>query len=860
MKWLLFDGGKMTADTRETISLAGIRVLVVDDDEAIRLLAQRVLGSYGGAVEVAENGRVALQILLRQDFDVVLVDLRMHEMDGITFIQEARNIWPWLGFIILTGFLDDVSAELSTRLNIHHILEKPIRPRPLAQGVLEEYRERRAGMGAAGPGLEQHQRQLRMLGQLGETALASGTFVEALQELSEGLGELTSCDVAGLFGFSEGETIVVLSAQSCVSDAFFKTATEEIVVRYEALSGKTIDRGNIRLQTEGVPPGPDGPSAPGRLLTIPLLINSEVQGVLLLAAAKAESMAAVDVAFVYHIANVLSSILSAVTRIRQMAAHDSLTKLYNRAYFEEQTEQAWQLARRYNHSMAVAITDLDHFKAVNDTHGHLVGDKILQEFAGILTQVARTSDVVARYGGDEFVVLLPQTDLPSGLTLGNRIRKAVDEHLFCADTLCLKLTASVGLATSRDITPSDHASEMLRLADVALYTAKREGRNRCCLWTPAEAREERGAASESKIRDDLKEGAPHTPCLLVIDDDEMILKVLKRVLESAGYRVDTAGGSQEAIDKVRLNPGRYDVAITDLTMPGVSGLHLLAALRQMDSFVMTVVMTGYATKENAVACLREGAFDFIEKPVTPSQLLAVMEKVLEHRRLRIENERYRLHLEDMIRQKSAVLLETMEALKSSYDFTLQAFVGLLDVREHNTGQHSNRVRALSHALGKLMSLSRKDLDILARGAQLHDIGKISVPDRILLKEGPLTEDEWKVMKTHPEVGYTILSSSPTLKDVAEVVRSHQERYDGRGYPRGLKGDEICLGARIFAVIDAYDAMRSDRPYRRSMSPDKAAAELRFGQGTHFDPAVVDAFLRHQDQMEVVGGWSRCGAE
>jgi diguanylate cyclase (GGDEF)-like protein/putative nucleotidyltransferase with HDIG domain len=839
----------------ETINLSGIRILVVDDDEAIRLLSERVLMSYGGVVEAAENGRVALQILLRQDFDVVLVDLRMQEMDGITFIQEARNIWPWLGFIIMTGYMDDVSEDLSERLNIRRILEKPVRPLQLAQGVLAEHLERRAEMGSAGSGLEQHQRQLRMLGHLGETALASGTFVEALQEMSEGLGALMSCDVAGMFGFSEGETILVLNAQSCVSDAFIRASSEEIVARYEALSGKTIDRGNLRLQVQGVPQAPDGPSVPGRLLTIPLLVHNEVQGVLLLAATGAEKLAAVDLAFVYHIANVLSSILSAVTRIRQMAAHDSLTKLYNRAYFEEQTEQAWQLARRYNHNMAVAITDIDHFKSINDTHGHLVGDRILREFAGILTQVARTSDVVARYGGDEFVVLLPHTDLPSGLTLGNRIRKAVDEHLFCADSLCLKLTASVGLATSRDITPSDHASEMLRLADVALYTAKREGRNRCCLWTPSKEREAGVDVSESRIQGGQKEGATHTPFLLVVDDDEMILKVLKRILEGAGYRVETAGGSQEAIEKVRQHPGQYDAAITDLTMPGLSGLDLLAALRQTDSFVMTVVMTGYATKENAVACLREGAFDFIEKPVTPVQLLAVMEKVLEHRRLRIENERYRLHLEDMIRQKSAVLMETMEALKSSYDFTLQSMVGLLDVRERNTGQHSNRVRTLAHTLGKIMSLSRVDLDALSRGAQLHDIGKIAVPDSILLKAGPLTEDEWKVMKTHPEVGYNILSASPYLKDVAEVVRSHQERYDGKGYPRGLKGDDICLGARIFCVIDSYDAMRSDRPYRKSMPREEAIEEIRRCSGSHFDPAVVDAFLRHVDQMEATGCWS-----
>ena len=844
----------MTATEVKEINLTGIRVLVVDDDEAIRLLAQRVLMSRGAAVDLADNGRMALQVLLRQDFDVVLVDLRMHEMNGITFIQEARNIWPWLGFIIMTGFLDDLSREVATRLGITRVLEKPIRAGGLCEAVLNERDERRLGLGAAGPGLEQHQRQLRMLGHLGETALAAGTFVEALRELSDGLGDLMSCDVAGLFGFSEGQKIIVFSVQNEVSQAFLNSARDEIVARYEALSGQKVNASDLRIQVEGVAPVASGVSTPGRLLAIPLLVSNEVQGILLLASADPDTLAEVDVAFIYQIANVLSSILAAVTRIRQMAAHDSLTGLFNRAYFEEQAERAWQLARRYGYNMAVAIMDLDYFKAINDTHGHLVGDQVLCEYAGIIRKVARTSDVVARYGGDEFVVLFPQTDIPFALTLGTRIRKAVNDHVFCAPTLNLKMTSSIGLATSRDISPSDPASEMLRLADMALYEVKREGRNNVRLWSMDKPPEKPEAGRVADLDEEADETSVRTACVLVVDDDPVIVKVLEVILQNAGYRTDTALSSSEAIEKARLNPRAFDVVITDLSMPDSSGLEVIAALHALDSFVMAIVMTGFATKENAIASLRQGAFDFIEKPVMSAKLISVVEKAVDHRRLRLENERYRMRLEEMVRQKSAILLETMEHLKESHDFTLQALAGLLDVREHNTGKHSVRVRELSLVLGRILKLEERDRETLAYGALLHDIGKIAVPDHILLKPGPLTEAEWVLMKTHAEVGYKILSSNRYLKEVAELVYSHQERYDGKGYPRGLKGDQICLGARVFAVIDAYDAMRSTRPYRASMGPEAAIRELQAGSGSYFDPMVVNAFLKHQAEMESVGAW------
>lgn len=841
----------MPPQSSDPISLPGIRVLVVDDDESIRLLAQRALMAYGAVVELADNGRAALQILLRQDFDVVLVDLRMQEMDGITFVQEARNIWPWLGFIIMTGFLDDLSRDVAVRLGIRQILEKPLRVGRLCQTVSDEYTERRKGLGTHGPALEQHQKQLRILGHLGETALAAATFVEALKELSEGLGELMSCDVAGIFGFSEGQKIVVLTAQQDVSPTFIGCVRDEILARYEALSGRKVDGNDLRLQVEGVAPSPSGLERPGRLLSIPLLVNNEVQGILVLAAADAGRLADVDIAFVYQIANVLSSILAAVTRIRQLAAHDSLTGLFNREYFEEQAERAWQLARRYGYNMAVAIMDLDNFKVINDTHGHHVGDQVLREFADILTRVARNSDVVARYGGDEFVVLFPQTDLPFAVTLGTRIRQAVLDHVFCADSLQMKLTVSIGLATSRDITPTDPASEMLRLADHALYMVKREGRNDFRLWASESSREPLVAASAGAGAT----GSGSLPSVLVVDDDPVIAKLVMTILKNAGYETVGAHSCVEALETARHRGHPFDIVVTDLSMPESSGLEVISGLHQLDNATMAIVMTGFATKENAIASLRQGAFDFIEKPIMSEKLLAVLEKALDHRRLRVENERYRLRLEEMVRQKSLSLIETLEQLKESHDFTLQALASLLDIREHDTGRHSMRVRDLSLALGRVMKLAPKQIETLSYGALLHDIGKIAVPDSILLKPGPLTADEWRQMQEHPTTGYKILSANKYLREVSDLVYSHQERFDGSGYPRGLKGGEISLEARIFSVIDAYDAMRSDRPYRKAMAPEQALRELKAASGSSFDPAVVEAFMHHQAEIEAVGRWS-----
>jgi diguanylate cyclase (GGDEF)-like protein/putative nucleotidyltransferase with HDIG domain len=499
--------------------------------------------------------------------------------------------------------------------------------------------------------------------------------------------------------------------------------------------------------------------------------------------------------------------------------------------------------------------DLDQFKALNDTHGHLVGDQVLRELALVVRQVARSTDVVARFGGDEYVVVLSQTEPSAGLALGNRILNAVANHTFCESTLRLRMTASIGVVHSRDINPTKPASEMLRLADQALYNAKREGRNRVRLWT-SQLVELPPETGETGVPAAALAAPTRRGRILIVDDDAMIGKMLETLLTEEGYEVVAETVASSALALVRAQPGHFDVVITDLSMPDSSGLTVLDELQALDNLAMRIVLTGYATKDNAVASMRHGAFDFIEKPLSAEQLLAVLEKALDHRRLRVENERYRLHLEEMVRQKSAELLDALDRVTRVHNYTLQALAALLDAREHATGQHSTRVMELALILGRGMALSKKDQENLGHGALMHDIGKIAVPDSILLKAGPLTQDEWRIMKTHPEVGYNILRSNPDLEQVADIVYSHQEHFDGTGYPRALRGSAICMGARIFAVIDTYDALRSERPYRRAVGPDAAVAEIRRCSGSHFDPNVVEAFVRCQPEMEKIGGWPR----
>ena len=328
--------------------------------------------------------------------------------------------------------------------------------------------------------------------------------------------------------------------------------------------------------------------------------------------------------------------------------------------------------------------------------------------------------------------------------------------------------------------------------------------------------------------------------ILIVDDDGTVRDVIGVLLGEEGYVCATATHADQAMEL--LHATEFHLVLCDMKMPGKDGLWLLDRVRAEQPSTAIIMLTAFGDTEAAVECLRRGAVDYLLKPPKVTDLVRSIERALAKRRLELARQRYRTSLERRVREKTAELSKALREVETAYASTLFALVAALDAREHETSDHSQRVVRYTLAIAERMGVSPADRQHIARGALLHDIGKIGVPDAILLKPGPLVASEWDEMRRHPQTGYTILQSIPFLKIAAELVLAHQERWDGRGYPRALAGETIPLGARIFAIADTLDAITSDRPYRKGRTFEVAREEIRRCSGTQFDPRCAEAFL------------------
>ena len=350
----------------------------------------------------------------------------------------------------------------------------------------------------------------------------------------------------------------------------------------------------------------------------------------------------------------------------------------------------------------------------------------------------------------------------------------------------------------------------------------------------------RRATDHNKSHHFARSGRSKRPVILVVDHETNKGQILSVALKLAGFRSVSVGSAEQALKA--LETSQIDAAVVDSNVPGFSSLALLAKIRKDYPGLAFLLLTAIENTHLGIQAIKDGADDHLVKPIQAKDLVKNVKRALERKRVEREVLASQKRLEQLVSKRTVQLRSALRSAEASYESALLALASALDLRDGRTGGHSLRVCEYSLEIAKRIGCSEAQLKILSHGALLHDIGKLAIPDSILLKPGPLTSDEWVIMRGHVEIGYDLVSRIPLLEEVAELVLTHHEKFDGTGYPRKLRGEQIPLCARIFAVADAFDAMTTQRPYQATRAISDAIGEIRVRAGQQFDPEVVNAFL------------------
>lgn len=322
---------------------------------------------------------------------------------------------------------------------------------------------------------------------------------------------------------------------------------------------------------------------------------------------------------------------------------------------------------------------------------------------------------------------------------------------------------------------------------------------------------------------------------MIAEDDPVVGKILKRIFTRQNYSVLYARDGRKAYHELKTN--LYDVCILDLGLPLMSGIKILKKIdKNKEITTSIIVFTACDDKKTIITVMKLGAHNYIQKPFESGKFKMAVEKAYQQRRIKMENIKYKCYLEREIESK-------IKVNKQAYLDIISAFASSIEMRDPYTGGHSRRVSKIAYMIGKEMNLSDPTLEDLRIGGILHDIGKIGISDNILKKTDKLTKEEFNEIAEHPKIGYILIKQISSLKSVLPCILFHQERYDGTGYPQGLKGKDIPMEGRIMAMADAFEAMTSDRPYRKALSYDMAYKEIITNAGKQFDPDIVKIFVK-----------------
>ena len=538
-------------------------------------------------------------------------------------------------------------------------------------------------------------------------------------------------------------------------------------------------------------------------------------------------------------------LLNQFRKIEHLRMIDQLTNLPNKRSFMMRLNEEWDRAAREFLPVSILMIDIDNFKKYNDTYGHQQGDIALQVLSAMFTQaLKRPGDFAARWGDEEFVILLPSTDMIGAAGVAEKVRSLTEELVIpTLDGSISKLTISIGVNT-RMPGQTGSIDEFISRADMALYDAKSKGRNKICHFElPLEVRE---GGTQSLVRNTV----------FIIDDNETNLTMAEEVLMQQ-YRVIALSSAIKMFKA--LEKFKPDLILLDVEMPEMSGFEAMSKLKENDLYadIPVIFLTGLSDANSEAYGIELGAVDFIMKPFTEPVLLNRIKKHLDIDELVRERTRQLAHRTEQLARRS----EQLVRLQNGIVFTL---ADVVENRDANTGGHIDRTSIYIELLINAMithgvysiEMNGWDLDSVISSARLHDLGKVAIPDSILNKPDKLTPEEFAVIQTHPMAGERIIDQmtlrtgdADFLKNAKLFAAYHHEKWNGTGYPYGLKETDIPLHGRIMAVIDVYDALVSDRPYKKAFTHEKAVEIIMEDSGVHFDPFIAEVFNSVNDKIK-----------